>query len=183
MRQQGLRNECIYSIQFLSIILVRYTVCDYLYELSPIAYISFFCILTKCPRYKSGPYLTQSVYFYSQLTLPALSNLMEDCSFMLELYIKFIYYISSLKFRSLVITGILWCSTPLWYLALQLVENIASLQFHHGVLTPKKDRLQMQPYYNDYKVTFTETLRQVIDVYIIITNNQNQQNYAILQIT
>ncbi len=26
-------------------------------------------------------------------------------------------------------------STPLWFLALQLGENIASLQFHHGVLT------------------------------------------------
>ncbi len=32
------------------------------YGLAPIAYISFFWILKKHPRYKSGPYLTQSVY-------------------------------------------------------------------------------------------------------------------------
>ena len=32
-------------------------------------------------------------------------------------------------------SSILWCSTPLWFLALKLVENIPSLQFHHGVLT------------------------------------------------
>ncbi len=37
---------------------------------------------------------------------------------------------------SMWISSISWCSTTQWFLALYLVENIPSLQFHHGVLTP-----------------------------------------------
>ena len=34
-----------------------------------ITLLMFFCILTKCLRYKSGPYLTQSVYRPSEIAV------------------------------------------------------------------------------------------------------------------